>query len=203
MVAIHQTKPANMERLAALVILIWGAASFLFGYYHVFDNTSSKVFGFCIVTVQAVLVLLYFFNTAVNRYLNQISLSTITLIHTWRLFAGWAFIAYAGQLPQTFINNAAYGDLVAGVLAICVFLSGRKKWAFYAFNIIGMLDFMLAVGTGITLSLSNAPGTELLTKLPLIIIPFFGVPISGLTHIVSLTRLLKMKEVGLAGQVNG
>lgn len=194
-------KPMMMERIAALVIFIWGTGTFLLGYYHTFDNTSSKLFGLCIVGIQTSLILLYFFNKSVSSYLNGINLSTIALLHIWRIFAGWIFIAYAGQLPKTFINNAAYGDIITGFLALGVFLSLRAKWAFYVFNIIGLFDFILAVGTGIVLSLAHTPGTELLQHLPLIIIPFFGVPISGLTHIVSLVRLSKLKDIKLTDHV--
>jgi hypothetical protein len=194
-------KSNAVERIAAIIIVIWGIVSFLLGYYKVYDNTSSQAFGLNIIAIQTSLILLYFFNKDVKEFFNSINLSTFALIHTWRIFAGWLFISYSDQLPETFINNAAYGDIVAGFLAISVFIFGRKKWAFYVFNIIGLLDFVLAVGTGITLSLLQYPGTKLLTELPLIIIPFFGVPISGLTHIVSLVRLDKMKDLKLTDTI--
>jgi heme/copper-type cytochrome/quinol oxidase subunit 4 len=190
------------ERLVALVILIWGIAAFLLGYNHSFDNTSSVFFGLCIVAIQTTLLLLYFLNKSVKNFFNGINLSTIAILHSWRIFAGWIFISYADQLPKVFVNNAAYGDIIAGFLGIAVFIFGRTKLAYYVFNVVGLIDFILAVGTGITLSLMQLPGTELLTKLPLIIIPFFGVPISGLTHVVSLVRLSKMQNVKLLERVN-
>lgn len=191
-----------MEAVVASAVLIWGIATFIFGYNHTFDNSSSLIFGTCILSIQVTLILLYYLSKPVNRFFNGVNLSTIALLHSWRIFAGWIFISYADHLPIAFVNNAAYGDIIAGLLGISVFIFGRTKLAYYVFNVVGLFDFILAVGTGLILSLTHTPGAQLLTALPLIIIPFFGVPISGLTHIVSLTRLAKMKNVKLTERVD-
>ena len=199
--SIHSTS-IRMERMVAFTIALWGISAFLLGYYRLFDNTSSIFFALCIAAIQTILILLYFFNKPINDFFNGINLSTIAILHTWRIFAGWLFISYSNVLPEAFINNAAYGDIIAGFLGISVFIFGRTKLSFYIFNIVGLIDFILAVGTGILLSLMQVQGTELLTKLPLILITFFGVPVSGLTHVVSLVRLAKMKDIKLSERVS-
>lgn len=64
------------------------------------------------------------------------------------------------------------------------------KSSFWAFNIIGFTDFLIAVGTGVFFAFS---GDEIMLNirfLPLAMIPLFGVPISGLTHIVMFNKLI-------------
>jgi hypothetical protein len=191
-----QTTIINKNRIEAKVaffILIWGLASFILGYYKVFTFIPRPIFGFVVVIIQTSLVLAYLINTNFKEYCNSIPLKSIALFHVWRIFAGWVFLSYSGMLSQTFINNAAYGDIISGFLGLTVFLFGHTKLNYYIFNILGLLDFIIAVGTGITLTITGDPQMDSIVLLPLIIIPLFGVPLSGITHFISLARILKIK----------
>lgn len=189
-----ETKNKTLEPLIALAILLWATAGYLLGYFNSFENSPPFLFGSCIIVIQVLLLGLYFFNEPFRQFSNSIPLSTIALLHVWRILAGWVFLANADKLPVAFVNNAAYGDLLAGILAVSVFIFKRTKIAYYVFNVIGLVDFVVAVGTGLTLSAFNLHSMEHLWQLPLILIPFFGVPISGLTHVISLVRLFKAKN---------
>jgi hypothetical protein len=146
-----------------------------------------------VIIIQTSLVLAYLINKDFKEYCNSIPLKAIAAFHVWRIFAGWIFLSFSGVLSQTFINNAAYGDIIAGLLGLTVFLFGHKKLNYYIFNILGLLDFVIAVGTGITLTIIGDPQMNPIVQLPLIMIPLFGVPLSGITHFISLSRLLKIK----------
>lgn len=184
----------DFEKRVTLVVVFWGLASFLLGYYGFFNLLPRPVFGAAVVLILSSLILYYQLNDKFRQLCNNIPLKAIALFHAWRIFAGWIFLSYSGVLSETFINNAAYGDIISGFFGLSVFVFGHSKLNYYIFNIVGLLDFIVAVGTGITLTILGDEGMGPIIQLPLIMIPLFGVPLSGLTHFISLSRLLKMKN---------
>jgi hypothetical protein len=183
----------NLETRVTLVVVFWGLASFLLGYYGFFNLIPRPLFGATVVAILTGLILLYQFNEKFRQFCNNIPLKAIALFHVWRIFAGWIFLSYSGVLSETFINNAAYGDIISGFFGLTVFLFGHTKLSYYIFNVVGLLDFIVAVGTGISLTILGDDGMAPIIQLPLIMIPLFGVPLSGFTHFISLNRLMKMK----------
>lgn len=184
----------NIERRVTLVVVFWGVASFLLGYIGFFNLIPQPIFGAVVVLILLSLILSYQFNGRFKDFCNTIPLKAIALFHAWRIFAGWIFLSFSGVLSETFINNAAYGDIISGFLGLSVFVFGHTKLNYYIFNIIGLLDFIVAVGTGISLTIIGDAGMAPIIQLPLIMIPLFGVPLSGFTHFISLSRLVKMKD---------
>lgn len=187
----------SSEKRVTIVVVFWGVASFLSGYYSVFEHIPRLLFGVTVIAILTGLILAFLLNENFRQFCNSISLKAIALFHVWRIFAGWIFLAHSDVLSETFINNAAYGDIIAGFFGLTVFVFGHTKLNYYIFNIIGLLDFIVAVGTGITLTLLGDNGIAALVHLPLIMIPLFGVPLSGFTHFIALTRLAKMKNTKL------
>lgn len=183
----------NLEKRITLVVVFWGLASFFLGYFGFFELFPQTVFGITVVMILIALILTYQFNEKFKQFCDAIPLKAIAAFHVWRIFAGWIFLSYSGVLSETFINNASYGDIISGFLALTVFAFGHTKLNYYIFNIIGLIDFIVAVGTGITLTILGDAGMSPIIQLPLIMIPLFGVPLSGFTHFISLRRLLKMK----------
>ncbi len=183
----------NMEKRVTLAVVFWGLASFLLGYYGFFKLIPRPLFGATVVIIMSSLIIYYQFNERFRLFCNSIPLKAIALFHVWRIFAGWIFLSYNGVLSETFINNAAYGDIISGFFGLAVFVLGHSKLSYYTFNIVGLLDFILAVGTGITLTILGDEGMAPIIELPLIMIPLFGVPLSGFTHFISFSRLLKIK----------
>jgi len=183
----------NIEKRVTIVVVFWGIASFFLGYFGFFNLIPRLFFGVTVVVILTSLILLYQFNENFRQFSNAIPLKAIALFHVWRIFAGWIFLSYSGVLSGTFINNAAYGDIISGFLSLTVFIFGHTKLNYYLFNIVGLLDFIVAVGTGISLTITGDAGMAPVIQLPLILIPLFGVPLSGFTHFISLSRLLKMK----------
>lgn len=187
----------DFEKRVTLIVVFWGLASFLLGYYGFFHLIPRPVFGVVVVLILSSLIFYYQLNDKFKQFCNNIPLKAIALFHAWRIFAGWIFLSYSEVLSETFINNAAYGDIISGFFGLGVFVFGHSKLNYYLFNIVGLLDFMVAVGTGITLTLLGDEGMAPIIQLPLIMIPLFGVPLSGFTHFISLSRLLKMKNYKL------
>ena len=177
----------------SIIIIIWGFLVFYLGYNETFLNYNLLIFGFTVVIIMALIVIVYWSSKSFQKFSNSIPLKTIALLHSWRIFAGWAFLSSTEILPDVFVRNAGVGDLIAGFLGLSVF--GSTKRNHLIFNVIGLADFLLAVGTGITLTFLGSQEMSGIMKLPLIIIPLLGVPLSGYSHVVALKRLLGEKSI--------
>lgn len=185
-------RQTNLLPITTFVVLIWGLLAFAAGYFQLYAHVPMPLFGVSVILIQVSLIAAYFFIPSFRSFSDSIPLTTIALFHAWRIFAGWIFFAYANVLPDLFIRDAAYGDIVSGFLGLGAVIAGRTKISFWIFNIIGMADFIIAVGTGLTLTILGEPAMQPIAALPLIMIPFFGVPLSGYTHFISIVRLVKL-----------
>ena len=58
--------------------------------------------------------------------------------------------------------------------------------ALECFHIIGLADFLLAVGTGLALTLVGTPLMSNIAAYPVVLIPLLGVPVSGAMHVMAL-----------------
>jgi hypothetical protein len=119
-----------------------------------------------------------------------------TGMQAWR-FAGFGFLAlYAyGLLPGAFAWPAGLGDIAIGMTApwVVAALIQRPGFVtskgFVAWNLLGMLDLLVAVGSGALARLASSGGgvtTELMGTLPLVLIPCYFVPIFFMLHLTAL-----------------
>ena len=116
--------------------------------------------------------------------------------HVWRITAGLAFL-HAGQtgaLPPLFATLAGWGDVLAGTLAMAVAAWPGSRRLLVAFHWIVLADFLVAVGTGITLTQIDPASMHAITLLPLAFIPLVGVPISGASHVWALVLLREGRD---------
>jgi hypothetical protein len=105
-------------------------------------------------------------------------------------------------LPGTFAWPAGIGDFMVGAYAPFVVLVMSRRtpgWRKHVvlLNLLGLLDFVGAIG-GDVLSGSSSIGilrgdvtTDIMQKLPLSLIPTFGVPFWIILHIISLIKVQK------------
>jgi hypothetical protein len=143
-------------------------------------------------------------------FVMSVDLPVMAGIQAWR-FGGLGFIALYtyGVLPGLFAWPAGLGDMAIGATAPLVILALRRQPAFavsrlfWAWNLLGMLDLVVAVGLG---ALSAALGigitAEITTfpmgRMPLVIVPTFLVPLFLMLHLASL---LQARELVAAGKV--
>jgi hypothetical protein len=119
-------------------------------------------------------------------------------LQAWR-FAGLGFLAlYAyGVLPGSFALPAGLGDMAIGVTApwIMLALLRRPEFArsrlFVAWNLLGILDLVVAVSSGglNAVLARGVPGeitTAPMAQLPLVLIPAYFVPIFLMVHFSAL-----------------
>lgn len=119
------------------------------------------------------------------------ALVPLLLLHAFR-FIGLAFLipgVTAQPLDPRFANPAAYGDLLASLLAFAAIVALRRGWGVaiplvWIFNVEGSLDLLYAVMQGVRF---NAPGAMGAT----FFIPAVIVPALLVTHALIFMLLLR------------
>jgi len=185
------------ERWFVLSLTIWGAAVFAAGYFGFFSNINTYWVPMLVITGITIPVLVYYLNRDFRLYIWSIDLKHLTIYHLWRIVAALVFFHYGSQnlLPAQFAINAGYGDLAVGLLVPIVLFLKESHSKYLAFHLFGMLDFAIAIGTGFTFNvLLNEPLMRNITTYPIVLIPLYGVCITGSLSIMTLDRLLRSKH---------
>jgi hypothetical protein len=122
-----------------------------------------------------------------------------TSIQAWR-FGGAGFIALFiyGVLPGAFAWPAGLGDIAIGATApaFALALARNPRIAasrgFVIWNVLGILDLVVAVGTGTAIAWfglgADAASMNAMPQLPLVLVPAFLVPIFVMLHITALIQ---------------
>jgi len=121
------------------------------------------------------------------------ALKPILLIHSFR-YIGMAFLidgVTAAPLDLRFANPAAYGDLLAAVLALATLAAIQFKWKgtlllAWIFNIEGTLDLFFAVFQGLRHTEDGQLGATFF-------IPAVIVPLLLVTHFITFRLLIKQR----------
>jgi len=110
-----------------------------------------------------------------------------------------------GQLPWQFAFPAGGGDVLVGLLAIPIAFaasngSKASNNAAFRWNVLGIIDLVVAVGTGFLTSPGpfhllalNHPNL-LVSRYPLAMIPAFMVPLSFILHGICLWKLRRLRN---------
>ena len=135
-----------------------------------------------------------------REFVLSLDLRLIAGIQAWR-WAGLGFLdLYAHNvLPAVFALPAGLGDMAIGVTAPWIMLALVRQPGFAAsrtfirWNILGILDLLVAVSIGAasTLFATGAPGeisTAPMATLPLLLIPAFLVPLFLMLHTATLMQ---------------
>jgi hypothetical protein len=115
------------------------------------------------------------------------------------LGAIFLILSATGTLPRLFALPAGLGDVVVGLLAPVVgaaYARAPHKAAslVVAWNVLGLLDLTDALVTGFLTApsryaLAVQPTSDLMTALPLVLIPVYLVPLAIVLHLASLAKL--------------
>jgi hypothetical protein len=190
-----------MRTIIGVVLAVWLAVVFLLGAAGMFPRPAGTppipiLLG---ATVPLVVFLVAYWSSARFRaFILSLNLPLAAAIQAWRA-GGLGFLAlYAhGILPGTFAWPAGLGDIAIGVTAPWVVLAlirrpgFAKTPIFVAWNLLGILDLVVAITTGALSSAlaSNAPGavtTGPMAQLPLVLIPAYLVPLFVMLHLAAL-----------------
>jgi hypothetical protein len=143
---------------------------------------------------------------ALTRALDAVPLRSLIAVQLYRVIGGVFVIGWAlGHIPALFALPAGIGDIAVGLAAPFVAArvadgSERSRRRAVWWNIDGIADLVLAVALGAATSPNNLWPTllghpnPLISRLPLVLIPVFAVPVAVLLHLASLRRLAQMRQ---------
>jgi hypothetical protein len=186
------------------VITLWFLGVLSMGLLGLYSSNPGKpplYLGLSITLPILFFVAWYWRRGSLWAFAQTFNLKTVTLLHVWRVLGIVFLIDYAqGRLPGGFAFPAGIGDIFTALAAVPVALAvsrrvpGARNW-FVAWNIFGLVDLIVAVGSGILHSGSSlgilagsGPTTLLMSQIPLSMIPTFLVPLFVLLHLLALAR---------------
>jgi hypothetical protein len=129
----------------------------------------------------------------VRAWVDSLSVNTIVGFHAIRL-VGVAFLVLGarGLVAPEFATRAGWGDVAAalGAIALVAVPALRTRWLLNVWNVFGLLDLIVAVGTAtIVVATGRIPGMEPILRLPLSLVPLFFVPVLVASHIALFRRI--------------
>jgi hypothetical protein len=183
------------------VLALWFVVVFLLGAAGAIARPpGTPPFPILIAATAPVLVFLGAYGgwPAFRAYVLSLDLPLATAIQAWRA-GGLGFLAlYAhGVLPGVFAWPAGLGDIAIGVTApwVARALVRRPGFAtsrvFVVWNLLGILDLVVAVSVGgLSSALASGAAGEVTTgpmaQLPLVLIPAYLVPLFVMLHLAAL-----------------
>ena len=196
-------------RLSAAMLIGWLAVSIVLaamGAYHV-DASGIPTIQYGIALPILIGGVLVWRSKTMARILDAVPQQWLVGVQLYRALGVIFLILYAaGKLPGPFAWPAGVGDIVIGLLAPVVGLAYARAPRDTAglvrtWNVLGILDLVVAVTTGFMTAPSFIqpvvvqPNSELMTVLPMVLIPVYLVPLSILLHIASLAKLHHRADV--------
>lgn len=193
MVSLSLNQRHQIAQRLLFIISIWVLSVGVGSYFGLFRTFPLPWFALLVAIGITLPLAIYYGNPIFRTYIQGLHLNYLTLFHVWRIPAALTFFYYGSQhlLPSTFVRNAAWGDLAAGLLVIVVIALPKSNWKYWGFHILGLADFVTAVGTGLAFSLLQVPMMETIATYPIVLIPLFGVGISGASHVMALDILVR------------
>jgi len=192
-----------MKAFISSLLAVWFGLVLLFGALGTFVRPPGTpplpiLFG-CAVPLL-VFAAWYWGSTAFRAAVLSVDPVFLTAIQAWRA-AGLGFLALTvhGILPGQFAWPAGLGDIAIGVTApwVAMALLRRSGFAssrlFVVWNLLGILDLVVAVGMG-ALNSGFLPGlggnvtTSAMAQLPLVLIPAYLVPLFVMLHVAVLIQ---------------
>jgi hypothetical protein len=181
--------------LVATVWLILAIAAGATGFFLrlPFPGPQLIILGLVVLTLVAGLV-----PSRLRAWIDVVPLRVLVGVNATR-FVGIAFLVLAaqGQMNQVFADRAGWGDIATATLAIGLVvtwapITPARRLLLHAWNALGFLDLVVAVGTATAVTLTGAtPGVERLLTLPFSVVPTFLVPLFLANHVFILRRLVR------------
>lgn len=206
---------SSVRSVVFVALALWFGVVFLLASQGAFVGSANSppLPIFLGVTIPLALFLAAYFRwKSFREFILGADLRFVAAIEGWR-WGGLGFLSlYAnGILPGLFALPAGLGDMAIGITAPWIVISlvrnplfaGSRR--FVIWNILGIVDFVVAVSTA-TLSSGAFPGiialignvtTSPMTRLPLVLIPTFMVPFFTMLH---LTALFQARQLARSGK---
>jgi len=187
----------------AVLLVGWFSSTLLLSWFEFYRGASSRVptiqYGVLIPIIVGVVLAWKW--KLLGRVIEAVPQEWIVGVQIYRAMGLIFLLLYAvSRLPGAFALPAGIGDVIVGLLAPLVGIAYARNPAkaaglVRAWNLFGIVDLIVAVGTGLLTSPSplqmlsfDAPN-ELISAFPLVMVPVFLVPLSILLHLTSLKKL--------------
>ena len=204
--------------LVALGLAVWFGVSALLGttgYLSADSDVPLRPILLSIAVPVAAFLVLYARSATFRAFILSRDLRFVTSLQQWRVI-GFAFILlYAqGVLPGLFAWPAALGDVAVGLTTPLVLLALARRQGFVtsrtfvAWNVLGLLDFVVAGTVAVLASgafpalLTGGPTSAPMEVWPLILFPSFIVPLFVFAHLTVLFQVRAQRRL-TAGQFGG
>jgi hypothetical protein len=194
-------------RKTRLVLIVWFAAALVLAGFALSHGASDGVLviglGIFVPIVIGVIALPR--SETMDLLVHAVPQSWLVGVQFYRVLGGILLVLFGrGQLPGAFALPAGIGDVLVGVLAPVLALADARDMVqrdrlIRIWNAFGMIDLVVAVGTGfLTLPatlqvLSLGAPNEPIRAFSLVMFPMFAVPLAALLHLMSLTKLREAK----------
>jgi len=196
-------------RVSAVILLGWLALSIALaamGAYHV-DASAIPTIQYGIALPILIGILLIWRSETARRILDAVPQPWLVGVQLYRALGVIFLILYAsGKLPAFFAWPAGIGDIAIGLLAPVVGLAYARAPSatvglVRAWNVFGILDLVVALATGFMTApsliqpIQVEPNSDLMTVLPMVLIPVYLVPLSIVLHLASLAKVHRRSDV--------
>ena len=192
---------ATAFRFSAVILIGWFLLAFALGLAGAYQAAPDRI-----PTIQYGIFIpfligawLIWWSPGVGRIIDAVPLTWIVGVQLYRALGVIFLILYAtDNMPGLFAWPAGVGDITVGLLAPVVALAyardpQRNAGRVTTWNVLGILDLVVAIATGFITSpstlFSYEPPNELIAIFPLVLIPIYLVPLSLLLHLASLAKL--------------
>jgi hypothetical protein len=134
---------------------------------------------------------------AVRAWALSVDVRALVAFHLTRFVGSYFLVLYRrGELPYAFAVPGGWGDILVASLALLLLLSGppdtvRRRRAYVAWNVLGLLDILFVVATAARLGFAAPASMQALLRLPLSLLPTFLVPLIITSHVLLAIRLAR------------
>ncbi len=205
-------KAARISSLFAAVFLSWFVVAVLITLVPRPDDAPAALAAVVVLVWNVLLTAVdygsRFFSGTYREVIEAVPHHLLLAFQSYRLI-GIVFLPMLalGVLPAFFAVPAGVGDIIAGLVVLgAAYLYAKRSagaWgAAVGANLIGMLDFTVALGAGTTILAAplqailggSSALTGHLSVFPLGLIPLFVVPLGFIVHLHSFTRLARERK---------
>lgn len=184
--------PPSTPRAVQVGLLLWLVAAITVGATGLFARLPFPVPQLIILSLVAFTIIAITARGPVRAWVDALPLRALVGFHGIRLI-GFVFVwlGARGVLSPLFATRAGWGDAIAAVIALGLAAAPTQgKWVYNAWNLFGLLDLAVAVGTATwVVQQGLVPGVEPLLRLPLILVPLFFVPLLAASHVALFRRI--------------
>jgi len=199
----------NYEKFVGALVLVWFSFALGASASHLFMNPANQIGAAVGIAAGAPIILFsawFVASEGFRRFVLGLNPRVLTGVQVFRL-VGFVFLLLEARalLPGIFAFSAGYGDMFIGATAAFVawkLAVPEHRGLFIVWQLLGIMDLVLAVSLGTTASLLAPAGPTMvpMTVLPLSLIPTFLVPLFLILHLICIAQARAWRAASASGQ---